>query len=84
MPVPSKPTPSKTKLSYKEQRELEALPALMEQLEAEQKRIEAQLADGSIFTQQPELGVQLTTRLAEIEDELLTALTRWEELDARL
>ena len=84
VPVPSKPTPSKTKLSYKEQRELEALPALMEQLEAEQKRIEAQLADGSIFTQQPDLGVQLTTRLAEIEDELLTALTRWEELDARL
>jgi ATP-binding cassette subfamily F protein uup len=83
-PVPSKPTSSKTKLSYKEQRELEALPALMEQLEAEQKRIEAQLADGSIFTTQPDLGVQLTTRLAEIEDELLTALTRWEELDARL
>jgi ATP-binding cassette subfamily F protein uup len=42
------------------------------------------LADGSIFTTQPDLGVQLTTRLAEIEDELLTALTRWEELDARL
>ena len=81
--TPSKPTPNKVKLSYKEQRELEALPSLMEQLEAEQKGIEGQLADGAIFTNQPDLGVQLTTRLAEIEDELLTAFTRWEELDAR-
>jgi len=80
LPVASK----KVKLSYKEQRELDGLPALMEQLESEQKTIEAQLADGAIFTHQPDLGVQLTTRLGQIEDELMAALARWEELDGRL
>lgn len=64
LPVASK----KVKLSYKEQRELDGLPALMERLESEQKTIEAQLADGAIFTHQPDLGVQLTTRLGQIED----------------
>lgn len=62
---------------------MDGLPALMEELESEQKTIEAQLADGAIFTNQPDLGVQLTTRLAQIEDELMTALARWEELDGR-
>ena len=80
LPVANK----KVKLSYKEQRELDGLPALMEQLESEQKTIEAQLADGAIFTHQPDLGVQLTTRLGQIEDELMAALARWEELDGRL
>ena len=80
LPVANK----KVKLSYKEQRELDGLPALMERLESEQKTIEAQLADGAIFTHQPDLGVQLTTRLGQIEDELMAALARWEELDGRL
>ena len=79
-----KPAPAaKVKLSYKEQRELEALPAQIEALEAEQKSIEAQLADGSVFVEDPDLGVQLSTRLGEIEEELLAALERWETLDSR-
>jgi ATP-binding cassette subfamily F protein uup len=41
---------SKRKLGYKEQRELEALPALIEALEQEQERIQALLAlDGAIY-----------------------------------
>ena len=79
-----KPAPAaKVKLSYKEQRELEALPAQIEALESEQKSIEAQLADGSVFVEDPDLGVQLSTRLGEIEEELLAALERWETLDSR-
>ena len=42
--------------------------------------IEAQLADGSVFLESPEWGVQLSTRLGEIEEELLAALERWETL----
>ena len=47
------------------------------------KSIEAQLADGSVFVEDPDLGVQLSTRLGEIEEELLAALERWETLDSR-
>ena len=74
---------NKVKLSYKEQRELESLPALIEQLETEQKSIEGQLADGSVFVHDPDRGVQLSTRLGEIEEALLAALERWEILDSR-
>ena len=78
-----KKTTNKVKLSYKEQRELESLPALIEQLETEQKSIEGQLADGSVFVHDPDRGVQLSTRLGEIEEALLAALERWEILDSR-
>ena len=74
---------NKVKLSYKEQRELESLPTLIEQLETEQKDIEGQLADGSIFVNDPDRGVQLSTRLGEIEEALMNALERWDELENR-
>ena len=78
-----KKTTNKVKLSYKEQRELESLPALIEKLETEKKSIEGQLADGSVFVHDPDRGVQLSTRLGEIEEALLAALERWEILDSR-
>jgi len=74
-----KDTP-KRKLSYKEQRELEALPGLIDELEREQKTIHGELADGSLFVREPERAAQLAERSAHIEDELLAALERWETL----
>ncbi|WP_233862674.1 ATP-binding cassette domain-containing protein [Paraburkholderia adhaesiva] len=71
------------KLSFKEQRELEALPARMEALEAEQKAIGAQIEDGSIFAKDAQEGARLTERYAQIEEELLVALERWEELESK-
>jgi ATP-binding cassette subfamily F protein uup len=68
------------KLSYKEQRELEALPALIDELEQEQKTIQGELADGSLFVREPERASRLAERSAQIEDELLAALERWEML----
>jgi len=47
------PPPPKRKLSYKEQRELEALPARIEALEQEQQAIDAALADGSLYGSDP-------------------------------
>lgn len=84
-PELNKPTHSpkpKRKLSYKEQRELQTLPDTIEGLEQAQKAIEQQLADGSIFGTDPALGAQLSERLAQIEEDLLQALMRWEELGA--
>jgi len=71
------------KLSFKEQRELEALPKQIEALEAEQKTIGAQLEDGSIFAKDAEEGTRLTERYARIDEELLVALERWEELESK-
>ncbi|MDR5731479.1 ATP-binding cassette domain-containing protein [Caballeronia sp. LZ025] len=71
------------KLSFKEQRELEALPRRIAELEEEQKRIGAQLEDGSIFATDAKEGARLSERHAAIEEELLVALERWEELEAK-
>ena len=51
------------KLSFKEQRELEALPAQIAALEAEQKTIGAQLEDGSVFAKDAQEGTRLTAAL---------------------
>ncbi|MGN6650094.1 ATP-binding cassette domain-containing protein [Trinickia sp.] len=71
------------KLSFKEQRELEALPETIATLEAEQKAIGTQLEDGSIFARDAKEGARLTERYAAIDDELLAALERWEALEAK-
>ena len=73
---------AKRKLSYKEQRELEALPGLIESLEQEQKSINEQLADGSLYRTDGALAAQLAERSAQIEDELMQALESWEALGA--
>ena len=79
----SGPASPPRKLSYKEQRELEALPARIEALEAEQRTIDAELADGLLFARHPQRGAELSARHAQIEDELMHALERWEALAAR-
>ncbi|SIT40722.1 ABC transporter ATP-binding protein uup-1 [Paraburkholderia ribeironis] len=71
------------KLSFKEQRELEALPERIAALEAEQKTIGAQLEDGSVFARDAQEGTRLTERYAAIDEELLIALERWDELENR-
>ncbi len=85
-PAPSseQPTqaPSRKKLSYKEQRELDALPARIEALEAEQADIRARLADGSLYQSDLQQAIALQARDTEIEDELMAALERWEALSA--
>ncbi len=73
----------KVKLSYKEQRELEGLPARIESLEAEQARIAAELANADLYTKEPQRVPALQARHSSIETELLAALERWELLGAR-
>jgi len=75
--------PPRRKLGYREQRELEALPGLIDQLEAEQRTIDGLLADGSLFTADRVRATALSQRSAAIEDELMRALERWEDLGSR-
>jgi ATP-binding cassette subfamily F protein uup len=74
---------AKAKLSYKEQRELDGLPARIEALEAEQVQLAAQLADPSIYAGAAPRAPALQARNNALEDELLQAMERWEVLSAR-
>ncbi|NUE91314.1 ATP-binding cassette domain-containing protein [Acinetobacter seifertii] len=71
----------KVKLSYKDQRELEQLPAQIEKLEIEQAELSEKLADGSWFVSDADAATQASQRLAEIEELLLEKLERWDELE---
>ncbi|MGZ5780569.1 MAG: ABC transporter ATP-binding protein, partial [Burkholderiaceae bacterium] len=71
------------KLSYKEQREMEELPILIAKLEAEQKAISQQLADPDLYKQKPQEVRRLNQRFAEIDEQLMEALEKWEAIEAR-
>jgi len=73
---------SKKKLSYKEQRELDALPARIEALETEQANIQQALADGSLYSTDAARAAQLLQRNQVIEEELMQSLERWTALAA--
>ena len=74
-------TPKKVKLSFKDQRELEQLPAEMEKLETEQSELSDKLADGSWFVKDASAATAASQRLAEIEELLLEKLERWDILE---
>ena len=76
------------KLSYKEQRQLEALkrelielPGRIESLEAEQHALTARMAETSFYQQDSAEIARSANRLKELEDELAQAFARWEELE---
>jgi ATP-binding cassette subfamily F protein uup len=75
---------ARKKLSYKEQRELDTLPAQIAALEAEQTRITEmlELDGGAIYASDASRAAELAERHARIDDELLAALERQEELTA--
>ncbi len=80
---PARPKRARKGLSYKEKRELEALPARLETLEAEQAALQARLSDPAFYQgDKDELRAALA-RAQAIEAELETLLGRWEELEQR-
>ena len=82
-PVKEKPKANRTvKLSYKEQRELDALPDEIAALETEQAALAEQLSNPEIFKDYEKVG-SLQSRSEEIEMLLLEKLERWEILEAK-
>lgn len=71
------------KLSFKEQRELEALPARIESLETELESLQARMGEGAFYQQSGTVIAQARERLADLEAELVQAYARWELLEAR-
>jgi ATP-binding cassette subfamily F protein uup len=78
-----KATPAPVKLSYKDQRELDALPGRIEALEKEQQALRDELADGAIYSRDAQRATALHARDAAIDEELMAALERWEALSSR-
>ena len=79
-PAASAPATGKRKLSYKEQREFDGLPARLKELEGTLAQIDRELDGGQLFATDATRATQLSTRHAEIEEEWMLALERWEAL----
>ena len=71
------------KLSYKERRELEELPEQIRALEAEQRAVDATIADPAFYRQAPATITATLERAAAIARELVALYGRWDELDSR-
>ena len=70
------------KLSYKLQRELDALPGRIDRLENEIEALHAQLADPELYRDNAERVSDLKQQLSDRESELEQVFERWEELEA--
>ena len=75
--------PKPRRLSYKEQRELESLPARIEALEEEQRTLEATIAAPQFYREPADAINATLSRLDALQHELIDAYARWEGLDSR-
>ncbi len=81
-PAPARKA-EKSRLSYKEAKELATMPDLIARLETEQSELNGRLSNPAIYRDQPDAAVEFKTRLDIIEAELLALLERWEVLEQR-
>ena len=77
------PAAKAKKLSFKEQRELDELPKLIAALEDEQSALALQLSDPDFYKKQAAEAKRVNARVEQIEVELLEALEKWEQIEAR-
>src|SRR5262249_62345235 len=86
-PAPSREPPAsrpRRRLSYMEQRELDALPARIEALEDEQRALHAQIAGPDFYKERADAIAATLARVDALEQELTDAYSRWDALDARV
>ena len=81
--APSADSAPKKKLSYKEQRELDALPQRIEVLESEHTELQARIASPEFYKEGAEAIATAMARVGSLEQELLQAYERWDDLEAR-
>jgi ATP-binding cassette subfamily F protein uup len=77
-----KPKKRSEKLSYKDQRELDSLPQLIEQLEGQLDELQTQLGDPDLYRTQGERVASLQQQLTEVQQQLDKAYERWENLES--
>jgi ATP-binding cassette subfamily F protein uup len=81
--VREKTNDKQRKLSYKERRELEALPEKIEALEVEQSRLHGLMGDGDFYRQPGDKITAAMERLQALNNELEVCYARWETLEAK-
>mgnify|MGYP000494601612 CR=1 FL=1 len=72
----------KKKLSYKEQKELETIPALIDELEGVQNQINEKISDNKFYQQDQDVVNVVLQELSKVEEDLSQAFQRWDELEA--
>jgi len=77
------PSPVTKKLSYREQRELEALPGRIESLEAEQRTLNGKIAEPEFYSGPAAVIKEAVARLEALEKELEEVYARGHALDSR-
>ena len=81
--TPSPPSPGRKKPSFKEQQELDRLPKRIDDMELEQQRLNAVVAGSGFYKESAESIHQTLARLDTLQQELLDAYARWDELESR-
>ncbi len=78
VPAPAAPPPPKAgKLSYKDQRDYDLLPARIEEIERLLARAEEELSDASLYTRAPDRFAALTGEIEKLRAEKEAAEERW-------
>ncbi|MDH4872592.1 ATP-binding cassette domain-containing protein [Pseudomonas sp. BN515] len=80
-PAPVAVEAPKKKLSYKLQRELEAIPGQIEALETEQAKVQAEISDPAFYQRPAEQTRVVLERLDELQKALDRLIERWAELE---
>jgi ATP-binding cassette subfamily F protein uup len=80
--APERPKKKSEKLSYKDQRELEALPQRIEALEVQLSELQTQLGDPDFYRTQGERVGELQQQMSEVQQQLDQAYERWETLES--
>jgi ATP-binding cassette subfamily F protein uup len=75
--------PQQKKLTYREQRELEALPARIDALEEEQRALAERIADPAFYKEAADAIHAALARAEGIQHEISAAYARWHDLDDR-
>ncbi|NIJ16859.1 ABC-F family ATP-binding cassette domain-containing protein [Sphingobium vermicomposti] len=78
--APPPPKPASSKLTYKDQRDLDLLPRRIEELEAAIARDEAALADPNLYVRDPSRFAALTQAIEQARADKDSAEERWLEL----
>jgi ATP-binding cassette subfamily F protein uup len=81
--APTAAAPAKRRLSYKEQRELDALPAQLELLEVERAGLQARIAEPQFYSREHTAVAATLQALSELETRIEAAFSRWGELESR-
>ena len=75
--------PTKSKLSFKEQKELESLPGKIEQAETERESLHTAMASPGFYQQESSAITAAVAQLAKLDEQLALLYARWEELESR-